>query len=314
MKNLLCLSTLLVSSLMLLAAFAPALALSNPLTASNMGVLSTALGTATSTNWCGYAVTTSSVTSASGSWTVPMVTPQTTSGTDYAAFWVGIDGYSDSTVEQTGILAETTSAGTTWLAWFEFYPGPMYEIVETVNGKQVPVPISPGDTITASVTYSGSSSGSVFGNLLNGPSGATDLLVGPSSVVGAPGSSFSFPGRTSSSFTITITDSTSQWTYSTKSSVSGAQRTSAEWIVETPTVSNGRSSSLASLAQFSTTSFSGCTASTATIANQAIGSYTNNYAITMVAQANHATTMASPTSPLGSGGSSFQVNWANYGP
>lgn len=305
---------LFVSSLLLLAAFSPALAIANPLTASNMDMLRLSTTSAESTNWSGYAVTTASgsVTGASGSWIVPSLTSQTTSGTDYAAFWVGIDGANSNTVEQTGILAETTSTSTTWLAWYEFYPNPMYEIV---TSKGAAVPISAGDTITASVTYSASSSGSSgFGGILNsGPSGAAEISNGPSALA-APTNQFSIPGRTTGSFTITITDTSStgsqKWTYTTQASVAGASRSSAEWIVETPTVSNGRTSSLASLAQFSPTSFSSCTATTTT--TLPIGENANVLEITMVNTAGTAT-MASP-SALGSDSASFSVTWENAGP
>ena len=65
-------------------------------------------GAVTSSNWSGYAVATNlsnpqanSVSAVSGSWIVPTVTGSSR-GTTYSAVWVGIDGYSDSTVEQIG--------------------------------------------------------------------------------------------------------------------------------------------------------------------------------------------------------------------
>jgi len=55
---------------------------------------------AESTNWSGYAATTGTYTSVSASWTEPT---GTCSGTaKYSSFWVGLDGYSSSSVEQTG--------------------------------------------------------------------------------------------------------------------------------------------------------------------------------------------------------------------
>jgi hypothetical protein len=104
-------------------------------------------GSVESTNWSGYAVTGSSFTVAKGSWTVPAVTCSQTPNT-YAAFWVGIDGYSSDSVEQTGTLAECNGTSAIYYAWYEFYPNPSYEITS--------VPVSPGDQISASVTYSGS--------------------------------------------------------------------------------------------------------------------------------------------------------------
>ena len=104
-------------------------------------------GTVESENWSGYAVTGSSFTVAKGSWTVPAVNCSKTPNT-YAAFWVGIDGYSSDSVEQTGTLAECVGSSATYYAWYEFYPNPSYEITS--------VPVSPGNQISASVTYNGS--------------------------------------------------------------------------------------------------------------------------------------------------------------
>ena len=55
---------------------------------------------AESTNWSGYAATTGTYTSVSASWTQPAGT--CSRGDQYAAFWVGLDGYTSSSVEQTG--------------------------------------------------------------------------------------------------------------------------------------------------------------------------------------------------------------------
>jgi hypothetical protein len=105
-------------------------------------------GSSTSTNWSGYAVTGSSFTSAKGSWTVPTATCSGVSGDQYAAFWVGIDGYSSSTVEQTGTDSDCDGTRANYYAWYEFYPHPSFEITSLA--------ISPGNRMSASVTYSGS--------------------------------------------------------------------------------------------------------------------------------------------------------------
>ena len=101
-KTLTKLSAFLVGTLMLLAAFSPAVALSSLITAPGMCVESVNGSSYYSSNWSGYAVTGSagSVTSPSGSWTVPAVTGSRFT-TAYAAFWVGIDGFASNTVEQT---------------------------------------------------------------------------------------------------------------------------------------------------------------------------------------------------------------------
>lgn len=100
-----------------------------------------------STNWSGYAVTGSSFTKALGSWTVPTVNCSTTPNT-YSSFWVGIDGWTSSTVEQTGTDSDCDGTTPSYYAWYEFYPNPSYLISS--------VPVSPGNVISASVTYSGS--------------------------------------------------------------------------------------------------------------------------------------------------------------
>ena len=105
-----------------------------------------------STNWSGYAVTgaVGSVSFVGGSWTVAAVScPRR--GSSYAAFWVGIDGYSSSTVEQTGTLAQCSHGVASYSAWYEFYPSPMYTISSLT--------IKPGDVIKAQVQFT---SGNTF--------------------------------------------------------------------------------------------------------------------------------------------------------
>jgi hypothetical protein len=97
----------------------------------------------TSTNWSGYAVTSSadSVTSVSGEWNVPTVTG---SGTAYSSTWVGIDGYSSSSVEQIGISANVTDGVANYSAWYEMYPS---------DPVTVKLAIHANDEISASVNY-----------------------------------------------------------------------------------------------------------------------------------------------------------------
>jgi hypothetical protein len=97
-----------------------------------------------STNWAGYADTTGTFKSVSATWTEPTAT--CTSGDQYAAFWVGIDGFSSSTVEQTGTEADCDGKTAEYYAWYEMYPGPSENYSNTVK---------PGDHITASVVYDG---------------------------------------------------------------------------------------------------------------------------------------------------------------
>jgi len=100
-------------------------------------------GSRTSDNWSGYAVTGTGFTFAKGSWHVPEVFCSTTPNS-YSAFWVGIDGYSDNTVEQTGTASDCDGTTPQYYAWYEFYPA---------GSVVVPITVSPGDTMGASITY-----------------------------------------------------------------------------------------------------------------------------------------------------------------
>ncbi|MDH2902211.1 MAG: G1 family endopeptidase [archaeon] len=109
-------------------------------------VISGADSSTCSTNWSGYADNAGPVTNVSGSWTVPTLSCPS-SGSTYVAIWVGIDGYSSSTVEQTGVLGQCSSGKASYSAWYEFYPSASV----TISGFSV----SPGDNVTANVSYSG---------------------------------------------------------------------------------------------------------------------------------------------------------------
>lgn len=106
-------------------------------------------GTTQSTNWSGYAVTGSkgSVTAVYGSWIEPKISGTCPSKTEAAAFWVGIDGYTSKTVEQTGTDSDCSGGVPSYYAWYEFYPKSSVLITSLT--------ISPGDVISAQVTYSG---------------------------------------------------------------------------------------------------------------------------------------------------------------
>jgi hypothetical protein len=103
-------------------------------------------GTLESENWSGYAVTGSSFTRANGSWIVPTVNCSATPNT-YSSFWVGLDGYSSSTVEQTGTDSDCNGKSPSYYAWYEFYPQGLIEI---------PIPVSPGNHMSAEVSYANS--------------------------------------------------------------------------------------------------------------------------------------------------------------
>ncbi|HEY1644484.1 MAG TPA: G1 family glutamic endopeptidase [Streptosporangiaceae bacterium] len=101
----------------------------------------------TSTNWSGYAVTGASghFTSVSASWTEPTAHCSGSSA-KYAAFWVGLDGYNSSSVEQTGSDSDCDGSSPDYYGWYEMYPA---------NPVYFSNAVSPGDHFTASVTFSG---------------------------------------------------------------------------------------------------------------------------------------------------------------
>jgi Peptidase A4 family len=180
-----------------------------------------------SSNWSGYAAATNlkspaanSVTEVSASWKVPTVTGSGR-GTTYSAVWVGIDGYSDDTVEQLGTEQDVVNGKPLYQAWWEMYStgdGQPEQVISSMT-------ISPGDSISASVQYITS-------------------------------------GAHSGQFLLTMTDSSkandSFSIYETSSQVQSptAQRSSAEWIVEAPSVGN----SIAALANFGLVTFTNASA------------------------------------------------------
>jgi hypothetical protein len=98
----------------------------------------------TSTNWSGYAATGGTYTSVNSSWVEPAAL---CTAAGEAAFWVGLDGANDGTVEQTGTTADCVGGSPVYFAWYELFPAAPIEYSDTV---------APGDNMSASVTYTGS--------------------------------------------------------------------------------------------------------------------------------------------------------------
>jgi len=101
-----------------------------------------------STNWSGYADTGSGFSTVTGSWTEPSGKCSGVSEA-LAAFWVGIDGYSSSSVEQDGTILECYLGGAYQFSWWEMYPTNDIQVV----GESV----AAGDHISASVVRTGTS-------------------------------------------------------------------------------------------------------------------------------------------------------------
>jgi hypothetical protein len=100
-------------------------------------------------NWAGYADVSSThgaFTQVSGAWTVP---PVTCSAEDrITSDWVGLDGFSSSTVEQDGTVSQCFEGRAVYYSWYEMYPAGTIAVGTTVAA---------GDKIKASVSRSGSS-------------------------------------------------------------------------------------------------------------------------------------------------------------
>jgi len=97
-----------------------------------------------SSNWSGYAVTGATFTSASASWIQNAATCSSGGGQTDMSPWVGLDGFSDSTVEQIGTSADCSGSSVDYYAWYEMYPANYVTINKTIKK---------GDSFTGTVTH-----------------------------------------------------------------------------------------------------------------------------------------------------------------
>jgi peptidase A4-like protein len=100
---------------------------------------------AQSTNWSGYAAHGKTYKKISATWVEP--TGHCTSSRTFSSFWVGLDGFSSQTVEQTGTEVDCVSGHARYFGWFEMFPA------FPVNFSNA---VSPGDHFSGSVTFNGS--------------------------------------------------------------------------------------------------------------------------------------------------------------
>jgi hypothetical protein len=126
-----------------------------------------------SSNWSGYAKTGSTYTRATGQWIVPSVS-KTTKAT-YGSQWVGIDGFNNSSLIQTGTEADYYNGSAHYGAWWEILPA-----AETVIPS---ITVHPGDHMTASITKGSGSSWTI--TISNGSQSFTTVQTysGPGSSV-----------------------------------------------------------------------------------------------------------------------------------
>jgi hypothetical protein len=97
----------------------------------------------TSGNWSGYAGSVGSpATSITGEWQVPTITK--TKGNSYSSAWIGIDGFTNTSLIQTGTEEDWAGGHAVYKAWWEILPAN-----ETVISSIV---VHPGDIFTAQIT------------------------------------------------------------------------------------------------------------------------------------------------------------------
>ena len=129
----------------------------------------TAAGWASS-NWSGYAITGSGFTSVTGSWTVPAVSASRRA--TYSSNWIGIDGFNNSNLIQTGTESDFYSGSAHYDAWWEILPA-----AETVIPS---LSVRPGDAMSATITrVSGSSWKITITDARSGSFTTTQTYSGP---------------------------------------------------------------------------------------------------------------------------------------
>lgn len=165
-----------------------------------------------SSNWSGYAVTAAAVpfTAATAAWTVPSVNP--TKSPSYSAAWVGIDGFTNSSLIQTGTEQDYYSGGAHYAAWWTTSAQGFAEqqVTSGCTGTGPCGRVVAGDQMTASI------SGAIGG-----------------------------------SWTMQLADTSQHWSFTKGPIAYSGPGTSAEWIMEAPTV-GGR---VAPIARYSTFAF-----------------------------------------------------------
>lgn len=180
-----------------------------------------------SDNWSGFADIESgsqTFSGVSGQWIIPSVSCPNglyRNSDVLLAQWVGLDGWTDSTVEQLGTATQCFEGATYYWVWYEMFPGPMVvEGAQTCITNNVDCP-KPGDQISASVT----------------------VTPGPRGV---------------NSYGLSLSDSTepvNDFSVSQPCSTRTCFDSSAEWILERPAFDNEFGPQIVPLADFSSAGF-----------------------------------------------------------
>jgi hypothetical protein len=150
-------------------------------------------------NWSGYAET-GTFTGVSGTWTVPAVSA--TSSSTYSSAWIGVDGFNDDNLIQTGTEEDYYNGAAHYDAWWEILPAAETEISTSAY------PVKPGDRLSASIYETTQTTG---------------------------GGRFFHRQAAEHVWDIKIADTTKGWSFSTTQGYSGAG-SSAEWVMEAPEV------------------------------------------------------------------------------
>jgi Peptidase A4 family len=122
------------------------------------------VGRGTSTNWSGYAIDGTGATSVTGTWTQPTATCSHGENS-WSSPWVGIDGDTSNTVEQTGTDSDCNNGVARYYAWYEMYPK---------GTVALNMAVKPGNTFTGTVTYK---SGAFTLQLINDTTGAKSTVT-----------------------------------------------------------------------------------------------------------------------------------------
>jgi len=102
-----------------------------------------------SSNWSGYAVAQSGATysKATAQWIVPAVSA--TRKASFSSSWVGIDGFNNNNLIQTGTEQDWYNGSAHYYAWWEILPAAETRITS--------ITVSPGDHMAAAVTQTSGS-------------------------------------------------------------------------------------------------------------------------------------------------------------
>jgi len=120
-----------------------------------------------SDNWSGYvavACGSCKLRYVTATWRQPAISCAKTPENAWAYFWVGLDGWTSGSIEQTGTSGACNGGKPSYFAWYDMYPDN-----PAVLGS---VPVRPGDLITASV-YWNASTGRWYLTVSNRTTGAS---------------------------------------------------------------------------------------------------------------------------------------------